>query len=373
MVETINDILLLTIGSIVAILSAYLTNYWTQKRFEQQRKDEVLKGFISDRQKSLVNLQTLMTKCWNKIHYYFATSPKTEQEYQTELKSYVNEFELKIQANSIFCPENLLNQLNNARKEFVQASFAIWLSLPVGVLTQMGVNPASYSANVRNINFHNLDDSFNNAKNEIRNTLGIAQLEKEFKRIVNQEELGAVTNSSPKKPNLNYQNFINILYAVVIGETIFEYANDLLSFSNSALALLCIYAGIITSWFFWNKAISKYPHEKQWRFLVDIAVLIIYIVMMKNHSQPDYVFIGYVFLYMLFVVWDLLTRIRYGKKTSRLKTSFMNLLCVFSILAIRQVIFYFFTLISESTVNTLALTTLIVIVLTTQILDIRRI
>jgi hypothetical protein len=259
------------------------------------------------------------------------------------------------------------------RGEFILARLAIWLSLPAAVLARMQVNLASYPQTVRQINFQRLNDAFNNAQTEIRNTLGIPQLEREFEAIINKNGSSRITNNSSEESKLNYRIFVNILYAVVIGETIFEYANELLSVSISTLALVVVYTGIISSWLFWNNAIDKYPHVSFKRFITDIIVLLSYMIMMKNHTNLDSVFIGFIFLYSLFVIWDFLTRLEHGAKSSRLKTSVINLIVISLVYATREIIFHYFEHIIRTHVNVVMLLILLIVIIVTQYMDIKRI
>lgn len=70
------------------------------------------------------------------------------------------------------------------------------------------------------------------------------------------------------KDSLHYEIFIDILYAVVIGETIFEYGRELFDpLAISTLAMITVYIAIISSWLFWHKAITRYPHKNPIKIL----------------------------------------------------------------------------------------------------------
>lgn len=104
----------------------------------------------------------------------------------------------------------------------------------------------------------------------------------------------------------HYVLFIDVLYAVVVGETLFTYGEEIFglfaSYSISSIALIVTYVSIISSFIFWHKAISKYPHRNPLRFFVDIMVMVTYIGIVLNHTNLNVVFFGFVVLYSLYLV-----------------------------------------------------------------------
>jgi len=186
--------------------------------------------------------------------------------------------------------------------------------------------------------------------------------------------------SGETEASRHYVLFIDVLYAVVVGETIFTYGEELFNLfsspSVSALALVVTYISIISSFIFWHSAISKYPHKKPYRFFVDIIVLIIYLGIMFNHSKIDTLFYGFIILYCLYLLWDFLTRREYDKVVSRLTTSARNLIIVVSVFIMRQLLVYLQTLYPQipSTVTDVAsLVVLAAFIIASQIQNIRRV
>lgn len=183
--------------------------------------------------------------------------------------------------------------------------------------------------------------------------------------------------NSETEASRHYVLFIDVLYAVVVGETIFTYGEELFnSPSISTLALIVTYISIISSFIFWHSAISKYPHKKPYRFFVDIIVLIVYLDIMFNHSKVDTLFYGFVTLYFLYLFWDLLTRREYDKTASRLKTSVINLVIMISVFAMRQLLFYLQTFYPQSSTVFVDVTSLVVLaafIIVSQIQDILKV
>ena len=170
----------------------------------------------------------------------------------------------------------------------------------------------------------------------------------------------------------HYVLFIDVLYAVVVGETIFTYGEELFnSPSISTLALVVTYISIISSFIFWHSAISKYPHKKPYRFFVDIIVLIVYLGIIFNHSDIDTLFCGFVILYFLYLLWDFLTRREHGKTASRLTTSTINLIVVISVFIMRQLLIYL--QIPSTATDVVSLVILATFIIASQIQDILRV
>jgi len=173
--------------------------------------------------------------------------------------------------------------------------------------------------------------------------------------------------------NTHYEMFIDILYAVVVGEMIFTYGRELFDpLTIPTLAMVIVYIAIISSWLFWHRAISRYPHKNPSRFFIDIIVLVTYLLMMLDHSNPDTVFLGFVILYLLFLVWDLLTRIEYGAGAGRLTSSSISLVLVLFIAIIRHLLLNF-TQISSTILNSIFLFLLIAMIVISQEKDIARV
>jgi hypothetical protein len=183
--------------------------------------------------------------------------------------------------------------------------------------------------------------------------------------------------NSETEVSKHYVLFIDVLYAVVVGETIFTYGEELFNIpSISTLALVVTYISIISSFIFWHSAISNYPHKKPYRFFVDIIVLIVYLGIMFNHSKIDTLFYGFIILYFLYLLWDFLTRREHGKAASRLTTSAINLIVMISVFIMRQLLIYLQILhpqIPSTVADVVPLVTLAAFIIVSQRQDILRV
>jgi hypothetical protein len=179
--------------------------------------------------------------------------------------------------------------------------------------------------------------------------------------------------NTENRASRHYVSFIEVLYAVVVGETIFTYSEEFFSSPTtlSTFALFVTYCSIISSFIFWHGAIVEYPHKNSSRFFVDITVLIFYLHIIFNHSNIDALLVGFIGLYFLYLFWDFLTRIEHGRKASRLITSTINLCIVGIIYVVRELLVCL--QISSLATDLFALVTLFLFIIISQVLDILRI
>jgi hypothetical protein len=176
--------------------------------------------------------------------------------------------------------------------------------------------------------------------------------------------------NNEEKDSQKYVMFVDVLYAVVVGETIFSYGKELFSYppTLATFALVVTYISIISSFMFWHNAISKFPHEKPYRFFVDIFVLVTYLGIVFNHQNIDALFLGFVILYSLYLIWDYLTIREYNKDVSRLKTSLINLGVVFTFCVIRLLLSYW--QISATEIDVVFLSLIVTFIVVSQLRDI---
>jgi len=182
-ITLVKDILLAVIGPISAILSAYLTNRYAEKRFKEERKDRLLAELVDMRFKALQDINSKMTESYFKLNYYGNVNPETLKEYNEQVKEPLDRFEDALNQNAIWLDEGELKVLNEVRGAFRQMSFAIFLSLPLEQLPQ-GICPTSYPQSIRTPNWQQFIESFRKARLIIREKLGISELESHLRNIL---------------------------------------------------------------------------------------------------------------------------------------------------------------------------------------------
>ena len=160
----------------------------------------------------------------------------------------------------------------------------------------------------------------------------------------------------------NYPAFIEVLYAVIVGESLFVYGKELFSpFLVSTWALVVTYMAIISSWLFWHAAVKLYSHNRIGRFIIDIFVLVTYLLIVLDHSNLYTVFFGFVFLYAFFLVWSIFTKKEQNIVANGIRDSSLNLIFG-TLISISWVL-----LINYTQISTLILNYLFLIILATFI------
>ena len=139
------------------------------------------------------------------------------------------------------------------------------------------------------------------------------------------------------KPPNYYAVFVDVLYAVLVGETLFQFANEFLKpLETSTFSLSVVYIALFSSWLYWHKAVVKYPHQNIGRFILDMLVLIIYLLMFFNHSNITGVFWGFTSLYFLFFVWAIFRVIEHPVQVQTLKTSLFFFIIMLLLMVVRE-------------------------------------
>lgn len=182
-ISLVKDVLLAAIGPTSAILSAYLTNRYAEKRFKEERKDRLLAELVTMRFKALQDINGKMTESYFKLNYYGNVHPQTLQEYNEQVKAPLERFEDALNQNAVWLDEEALKVLNEVRGAYRQMKFAIFLSLPPKQLPQ-GINPTSYPSSVRNPDWQQFIENFRKARSIIREKLGIPQLESHLGNVL---------------------------------------------------------------------------------------------------------------------------------------------------------------------------------------------
>jgi len=177
------DFLLATIGPASAIISAWLTHRYDERRFEKERRDRMMAELISIRRKALQDVNAAMVDCHFRSNLYGNAPPGTLQTFNQEVSGPVQKFEDTLNVNSIWYTRDLLDKLNKVRGAFRQVKFAIYLSLPTQQLPA-GINPQNYPPAITNIDWQGFSESFSEASEQIRQNLGIPSLEKYMETLL---------------------------------------------------------------------------------------------------------------------------------------------------------------------------------------------
>jgi hypothetical protein len=161
------------------------------------------------------------------------------------------------------------------------------------------------------------------------------------------DELPEITDYS-KRVSDQLVRLVQVFFGVVAGQGLVLYRDVVMSpFHHgnavAALALVSIYMMIIWSWIDWNTTMERAPydlrrvesperaarvleHAERWRLYCDIAIVATYaytlfwVEPLKGHPGADirYLLLGYVVVFVLYLVSGVLRIIRYGSKASSL-------------------------------------------------------
>jgi hypothetical protein len=88
----VKDILLASIGPITALITIFLTNKWSERKFERERRDRFLAETRLIRHKALQDINAIMVKCWLKLNNYANVAPTTLDEFNREISDPLAEF-----------------------------------------------------------------------------------------------------------------------------------------------------------------------------------------------------------------------------------------------------------------------------------------
>lgn len=174
----------------------------------------------------------------------------------------------------------------------------------------------------------------------------ISQLEVRF---TNSEKDKAESNEKRETSDI-YVHFIDILFAVVIGQS-FVLLNSKEGFGSwltqpmenafGIATLLVVYGLVITSWVGYHRSTRVYPIKNPLRFVIDVTLLFIYYMGFVNAGNFGLVTWIFFFAFLLYTVWDAFRILEYHSQKSLTRDLLKRLLisAVFTIgfLAVAEV------------------------------------
>jgi succinate dehydrogenase hydrophobic anchor subunit len=119
-----------------------------------------------------------------------------------------------------------------------------------------------------------------------------------------------------------YVRFVNILYAVVIGQSFVlltsKYAawfEDWASYQAQIATILLVYALVVTSWVGYHRSVEAYPILQPYRFLLDIFLLFVYYVAFASNGDFGTVTRLFFIVFAAYTLWDLVRVMEYWNLT----------------------------------------------------------
>lgn len=170
----INSAISGALALLVAMLSIYLTHHFIVRRL-------FLKGIFERWVKAHEETYGTMVNCFYTLNQFGNVPPQSLNEYNQYVRAAMDKWEHAERLNAIWL-NSIQKSLTRARGAFRQVSFAIFLALPPA---QTGVNPASYSSLMRQIDWKEFSEAFADCSKAIRENLNISYLEKELKKVFN--------------------------------------------------------------------------------------------------------------------------------------------------------------------------------------------
>jgi succinate dehydrogenase hydrophobic anchor subunit len=116
-----------------------------------------------------------------------------------------------------------------------------------------------------------------------------------------------------EKISKTYVGFIDVLFAVVLGQTFVllaapEYYSTWFAspFQNAfgLATLILVYALVITSWVGYHQSVENYPLKSVGRFLIDIVLLFLYYFAFANAKNFGAVLIAIALSFFAYMLWD---------------------------------------------------------------------
>jgi hypothetical protein len=108
-----------------------------------------------------------------------------------------------------------------------------------------------------------------------------------------------------------YVRFIDILYAVVVGQSfVFLSSRNFLNLTT-LLDIVLGYAVVITSWIGYHTSTRKLPIRNILRFAVDVVLLFLYYLIFVNVESFTMVVAILTFVFGLFLLWEVIRLFEY--------------------------------------------------------------
>lgn len=124
-----------------------------------------------------------------------------------------------------------------------------------------------------------------------------------------------------KKLTEIYERFVDILFAVVVGQSFVFLQSDLVVYIADPIGnlfeiatLILIYALIISSWIGYHLSLAKYPMIKPWRFFIDIWLLFVYYLVIIYSTDLLMLLWLFATSFFSYSAWDLIRIFEYRNK-----------------------------------------------------------
>lgn len=139
---------------------------------------------------------------------------------------------------------------------------------------------------------------------------------------------GNGNDSEEKKISDIYVRFIDILFAVVIGQS-FVLINSETNFrpwfakplenAFGIATILLVYGLVITSWIGYHRSTHVFPIRRPFRFVIDIVLLFFYYMGFVNAGDFELVTWVFFITFLLYVLWDVFRLAEYYDKKDSLR------------------------------------------------------
>jgi len=160
-----------TVGAASAILSAYLTNYWAERRFQKEREWALQRQLKENQLEAYKRVNAAMVDCHYALNYHANVFPKKLSEFKEEVLAKVDKFEAVLNRESLWLSAELQQVLNEVRGAFRQVNMAIFLHLPQAEIPWVSI--ASYSPDIKKVDWQNFATTFDKARKKLRMEIGV--------------------------------------------------------------------------------------------------------------------------------------------------------------------------------------------------------
>lgn len=126
-----------------------------------------------------------------------------------------------------------------------------------------------------------------------------------------------------KNRSKHYTSFIDILFAIVIGQTfvilaspqgistwIAEPQGSIIKIADTILG----FALIVTSWIRYHSSVEKFPHKTPIRFTLDLALLLFYFLVFVYDDSFLAVSIIFLIVFSIYSIWNAIRFIEYREQ-----------------------------------------------------------
>jgi len=171
--ELILEIVKITSPLIVSIFAIY----WSHRLMEKRK---IFLDLFERRFIALEEVYMAMCECFHVLNKYGNVPPKTLEEFNQNVAKIVDKWE-QIEQKYALWLTSIKDEIDRVRRAFRSVKFAIWLKLPA---SEIKVDPQSYSDKIRQINWKEFSEAFENAIEAIKRTSMISFIESELKSYI---------------------------------------------------------------------------------------------------------------------------------------------------------------------------------------------